>query len=59
MVRPWKADHFKHALHEAVKAAALSGLSFHGLRKGLHSALAQGVPPTQKWMPWCRTPMAG
>ena len=40
--RPWKADHFKHALHAAVKAAGLSGLSFHGLRKGLHSALAHG-----------------
>lgn len=39
---PWKADHFKHALADAVARAGLApGLSFHGLRKGLTAALAE------------------
>ncbi len=39
--RPWRADHFKHQLAAAVRSAGLHGLSFHGLRKGLTSALAE------------------
>lgn len=40
--RPWKIDHFKHALADAVQRAGLpSGLSFHGLRKGLMQVLAE------------------
>lgn len=39
--RPWKVDHFNHALAEAVKLAGLEGLSFHGLRKGMAVRLAE------------------
>lgn len=38
---PWKPDHFKHTLADAVKTTGLAGLSFHGLRKGLTQALAE------------------
>lgn len=39
--RPWKLDHFNHEFAAAVKAAGLSGLSFHGLRKGASVRLAE------------------
>lgn len=38
---PWKEDHFNHAFAAAVRAAGLSGLSFHGLRKAAASRLAE------------------
>lgn len=39
--RPWKIDHFNHAFAEAVAAAGLAGLSFHGLRKGFMTWAAE------------------
>ena len=39
--QPWKPDHFKHAFTCAVRAAGLSGLSFHGLRKAAAARLAE------------------
>lgn len=40
--QPWKVDHFNHAFAAAVKAAGLpAGLSFHGIRKGLMTELAE------------------
>ncbi len=39
--KPWKEDHFNHAFAAAVKAAGLSGLSFHGLRKTASARLAE------------------
>ncbi len=38
---PWKVDHFNHEFAAAVKAAGLSGLSFHGLRKAASVRMAE------------------
>jgi integrase len=39
--KPWKLDHFTHALIDAARAAGLVGLSFHGLRKTAAAWLAE------------------
>jgi integrase len=39
--KPWKLDHFNHAFVEATRAAGLTGLSFHGLRKTAAAWLAE------------------
>lgn len=39
--KPWRLDHFRHEFGDAVKAAGLDGLSFHGLRYGATAQLAE------------------
>jgi integrase len=39
--KPWREDHFNHQFAKAVKAAGLTGLSFHGLRKTASAWLAE------------------
>ncbi len=39
--KPWKLDHFNHAFVDATRAAGLTGLSFHGLRKTAAAWLAE------------------
>ncbi len=39
--KPWRVDHFNHVFADAVRAAGLSGLSFHGLRKTAAARLAE------------------
>ena len=39
--RPWRIAHFNHRLAAAVAEAGLTGLSFHGLRKGFMAWAAE------------------
>lgn len=39
--KPWRVDHFNHVFARAVRAAGLSGLTFHGLRKTAAAWLAE------------------
>jgi integrase len=38
---PWREDNFNHLFAAAIKAAGLTGLSFHGLRKAASARLAE------------------
>lgn len=39
--KPWSADHLSNEVSERAKQIGLDGLTFHGLRKGLTSGLAE------------------
>ncbi len=46
--RPYRPDHFKHEWARAVRAAGLTGLVFHGLRKTAASRLAEAGCTTEQ-----------